>query len=241
MIAGLFWASPSGLQRRCAATIITSNTLVTSAACAKSDYPSSKYGQGGWRIVTDADARYQQQPPNTVQTYTVKTVQVDECGNIAIIQIDGTLSFGGALLPMFIGANTVQSNAVLYTFQTSNPGGASFLSLTPGVPDVCNQYLPGYASDGFLCTQPVLGQQITSDYLGGDPIIGISSQPDGPLAVLVGVTGLYYSTLPASQNATLNDGTAYRFNALAAAHVNAIATVAGVTPQSLVSSGKLGQ
>ncbi|KAJ2796562.1 hypothetical protein H4R21_004661, partial [Coemansia helicoidea] len=240
MIAGLFWASPSGLQRRCAATIITSNTLITSAACAKSDYPASKYGQGGWRIITDIDARYAQQPPITTQTYPVTKVQVDDCSNIAIIQIGENLSFGGPLLPMFIGTGAVTDTSMLYTFKTSDPSGDSFLSVTKGADAVCNQFMPGYAQDNFLCTQPVLGQQVTKDYLGGDPIIGFSSQPSGPLAVLVGVTGLYYSTLAQAQNGTANDGTAYRFNALAAAQVDAIAAVAGVTPQSLVSTGSLG-
>ncbi|KAJ2829832.1 hypothetical protein IWW50_000625 [Coemansia erecta] len=238
-IAGLFWASPSGLQRRCAATIITSNTLVTSAVCAKSDYPSSKYGQGGWRIVTGAEERYMQTPPSSVQTYVVKNVQIDECSNFAIIQIDGTLSFGGELMPVFISSHPVSQGATMYSFKTSDASGDSFISVTQGVATECDQYLPGYKDSNFMCSQPVLGQTVTDDYLGGDPIIGFSSQPDGPLAVLVGVTGLYYSTLEDAQSATSNDATAYRFNSLAASHVSNIATLAGVQAESLVSTGDL--
>ncbi|KAJ2370576.1 hypothetical protein H4S01_000278 [Coemansia sp. RSA 2610] len=229
-----------GLQRRCAATIITSNTLVTSAVCAKSDYPSSKYGQGGWRIVTGAEERYMQTPPSTAQTYVVSNVQIDECSNFAIIQIQGSMSFGGQLMPMFISSHPVSNGATLYTFKTSDPAGDSFLSLTQGMATDCEQFLPGYSDHNFMCTQPVLGQAVTEDYLGGDPIIGFSEQPDGPLAVLVGVTGLYYSTQADAQSAAANDATAYRFNALAASHVQDIATLAAVNPQSLVSTGDLG-
>ncbi|KAJ1874630.1 hypothetical protein H4R22_002118 [Coemansia sp. RSA 1290] len=238
-IAGLFWASPSGLQRRCAATIITSNTLVTSAICAKSDYPASKYGQGGWRIVTGAEERYMQTPPSSAQAYVVSNVQIDECSNFAIITIEGSMTFGGGLMPVFISSHPVDQGATLYTFKTAEPAGRSFLSLTNGIATECDKYLPGYADENFLCTQPVLGQTVTNDYLGGDPIIGFSSQPDGSLAVLVGVTGLYYSTLEEAQTASANDATAYRFNALAAPHVRDIATLAGVSPESLVSTGKL--
>ncbi|KAJ2660665.1 hypothetical protein IW148_003681 [Coemansia sp. RSA 1199] len=239
-IAGLFWASPSGLQRRCAATIITGNTLVTSAVCAKSNYPASKYGQGGWRIVTGAEERYMQTPPNSAQTYVVKNIELDECSNIAIIQIEGSMSFGGQLMPIFISSHPVSQASTMYTFKTSDPSGNSFLGVTQGVSTACDQYLPGYTDNNFMCSQPVLGQTITDDYLGGDPIIGFSTQPDGPLAVLVGITGLYYSTLEDSQNAVANDATAYRFNAIVAAHVKHVATIAGVSAESLVSSGDLG-
>ncbi|KAJ2497552.1 hypothetical protein GGH96_005009 [Coemansia sp. RSA 1972] len=239
-IAGLFWASPSGLQRRCAATIITSDTLVTSAVCAKSSYPASKYGQGGWRIVTGAEERYMQTPPNSAQTYVVKNIDIDECSNIAIIQIEGNMSFGGQLMPVFISSHPVSQASTMYTFKTSDPSGNSFLGITQGVTTACDQYLPGYTGSNFMCSQPVLGQTITDDYLGGDPIIGFSTQPDGPLAVLVGITGLYYSTLEDAQNAVSNDATAYRFNAIVAAHVKHIAKIAGVSPESLVSTGDLG-
>ncbi|KAJ2307969.1 Cytochrome c oxidase subunit 6 [Coemansia sp. RSA 2705] len=208
--------------------------------CAKSDYPSSKYGQGGWRIVTGAEERYMQTPPSTAQTYVVSNVQIDECSNFAIIQIQGSMSFGGQLMPMFISSHPVSNGATLYTFKTSDPAGDSFLSLTQGMATDCEQFLPGYSDHNFMCTQPVLGQAVTEDYLGGDPIIGFSEQPDGPLAVLVGVTGLYYSTQADAQSAAANDATAYRFNALAASHVQDIATLAAVNPQSLVSTGDLG-
>ncbi|KAJ2080559.1 hypothetical protein H4R24_002997 [Coemansia sp. RSA 988] len=238
-IAGLFWASPKGLQRRCAATIITGNTLVTSAVCAKSDYPSSKYGQGGWKIITDTVERYSQEPPKSVTTYTVKDIKIDECSNFAIIQIDGNISFGGDLLPLFISSHEIKQEAIMYTYRTSDPSGNSFMSLTQGTADTCDQFLPGYADAKFLCTQPVNGQSVTTDYLGGDPIIGFSTQPDGPLAVLVGVTGLYYSTLEKAQMAGVNDPTAFRFNAMAAAQVEKIASVAKVDAKSLVSGGEL--
>ncbi|KAJ2805747.1 hypothetical protein H4R20_001968 [Coemansia guatemalensis] len=239
-IAGLFWASPKGLQRRCAATIITGNTLVTSAVCAKSDYLASKYGQGGWKIITDSVERYSQEPPKSVTTYTVKDIKIDECANFAIISIDGNISFGGDLLPLFISSHEIKQEATMYTYKTSDPTGYSFMSLTQGTADTCDQFLPGYADAKFLCTQPVNGQSVTTDYLGGDPIIGFSTQPDGPLAVLVGVTGLYYSTLEKAQTASVNDPTAFRFNAMAAAQVNNIASVAGVEAKSLVSGGELG-
>ncbi|KAJ2614921.1 hypothetical protein H4S08_001472 [Coemansia sp. RSA 1365] len=238
-IAGLFWASPKGLQRRCAATIITGNTLVTSAICAKSDYSSSTYGQGGWKIITDSVERYSQEPSSSVTTHTVKDIKIDECSNFAIIQIEGNISFGGDLLPLFISSHEIKQEATMYTYRTSDPSGNNFMSLTQGTADSCDQFLPGYAEKNFLCTQPVLGQSVTTDYLGGDPIIGFSLQSDGPLAVLVGVTGLYYSTLEKAQTASVNDPTAFRFNAIAAAHVSDIASVAGVEAKSLVSSGVL--
>ncbi|PIA14856.1 hypothetical protein COEREDRAFT_82460 [Coemansia reversa NRRL 1564] len=239
-IAGLFWASPKGLQRRCAATIITGNTLVTSAICAKSDYSASKYGQGGWKIVTDSVERYSQEPSSSVTTYSVKDIKIDECSNFAIILIDSNISFGGDILPLFISSHEIKQEATMHTYRTSDPSGNSFMSLTQGSADSCDQFLPGYVEKSFLCTQPVPGQSVTTDYLGGDPIIGFSMQPDGPLAVLLGVTGLYYSTLEKAQTADVNDPTAFRFNAIAAAHVNDIASVAGVEAKSLVSGGVLG-
>ncbi|KAI9500424.1 hypothetical protein BX070DRAFT_230073, partial [Coemansia spiralis] len=240
-IAGLFWASSTGLYRRCAATIVTNNTLVTSAACAMSDYPSTAHGPGEWRIIAgNTDDRFLESPTSDVQGYSVASVDIDKCSNFAIIKLRDIMDIGSEIQSIVLSSHPMEQNKMLNTYNTSNPYGDPFLSLTQGSMDACNLMRPGYASDYFICTQPVQGQHVAGDYLGGDPIIGFSNQPQaGAIVVLVGITGMYYSTISAAQNGSMNDPTAYRFSPMVAPHVNKIATYAGVKPISIITTGDL--
>ncbi|KAJ2558473.1 hypothetical protein EV175_000767 [Coemansia sp. RSA 1933] len=240
-IAGLFWASASGLHRRCAATVITNNTLVTSASCAMSDYPSAAYGAGEWRIVAgDTDDRFLETAGSSVTGYSVANVDIDKCSNFAIIQLSEPVDIGSEIQTIVLSSHEIDQGSQLYTFNTSDTSGNPFLSLSQGSDDACNMLRPGYADDYFICTQPVQDQYVTGDYLGGDPILGFSNQPQaGTIVALVGVTGMYYSTIAAAQHGDMNDPTAYRFNPMVAPHVDKIATYAGVDPTSIITTGSL--
>ncbi|KAJ1663592.1 hypothetical protein IW140_004814 [Coemansia sp. RSA 1813] len=240
-IAGLFWASANGLHRRCAATVITNNTLVTSAACAMSDYPTTAYGAGEWRIVAgNTDDRYLETVGSNVTGYSVANVDIDKCANFAVIQLKDPMVIGSEIQTIFLSSHSIDQSAQLYTYNTSDPTGNSFLSLAQGSSDACEMLRPGYVDDYFICTQPVQNQHVTGDYLGGDPIIGFSSQPQaGSIVALVGITGMYYSTIANAQHGEMNDPTAYRFNPMVAPQVNTVAAYAGVNPTSIITTGNL--
>ncbi|KAJ1787563.1 hypothetical protein LPJ59_005707 [Coemansia sp. RSA 2399] len=240
-IAGLFWASANGLNRRCAATIISNNTLVTSASCAMSDYPTSAYGAGEWRIVAgNTDDRFLETTGSDVTGYSVANVDIDKCADFAIIQLSEPMDIGSDIQTIILSSHEIDPSAQLYTFNTSDTTGNPFLSLSQGNSDACSMLRPGYADDYFICTQPVQNQYVTGDYLGGDPIIGFSNQPQsGTIVALVGVTGMYYSTIASAQHGEMNDPTAYRFNPMVAPQVDIIAGYAGVDPTSIITTGDL--
>ncbi|KAJ2722066.1 hypothetical protein GGI07_003553 [Coemansia sp. Benny D115] len=237
-LAGLFWSSKTGgMHRRCAATIISETVLLTSAACGQSANPQKKYGDGEWRVVAGTDDRFLE--TTSVAGNTVKSVDLDQCSNLATIVLSEPLLFGDTIMPIVLSNQAVTKDATLVTFNTLDATGEPFLELTQGGDDACEMMLSGYTKSNLLCTQPVQGQLVTQDYLGGDPIIGYSMQPSASLAVLVGVTGLYYSTLADARAGSINDPTAYRFSAMVAPHVNNIATLAGVDAQKISSTGVL--
>ncbi|KAJ2488720.1 hypothetical protein IWW37_004568 [Coemansia sp. RSA 2050] len=239
-IAGLFWSTTSGLHRRCAATIVANNVLLTSATCALDKYPNVAHGPGQWVIVATGDSRFSQKLTPQVQSMTVKSVDIDQCANLATITLTTPLTLGESIKPILMSNAQVPLTAMLNTYNTSNPYGSPFLALTQGNQQQCETIRPQYSQDKLICTQPVQGQFITSDYLGGDPIIGFSVQGNTPVAVLVGITGQFYSTLVNAQNGGINDPAAYRYSALVGSRIAQIASIAGVEAVTLTSSNPLG-
>ncbi|KAJ2524598.1 hypothetical protein GGI11_000702 [Coemansia sp. RSA 2049] len=240
-IAGLFWASATGLHRRCAATVVTNNTLVTSAACAMSDYPTAAYGAGEWRIIAgDTDDRYLETAGSDQKGFSVANIDIDKCANFAVIQLSDEMYIGSEIQSIVLSSHPLEAGVQLFTYNTSNPTGNPFLSLSLGGTDACEMHLPGYTDNYFICTQPVQNQKVAGDYLGGDPIIGFSNQQQaGAIVALVGVTGRYYSTLVDAQNGNINDPAAYRFSPMVAPHIDKIAKYAGVEPTSIITTGSL--
>ncbi|KAJ2883806.1 hypothetical protein H4R27_002523 [Coemansia aciculifera] len=240
-LAGLFWSSSTGLHRRCAATIVANNVLLTSASCALDKYPNLAFGPGQWVVISSGDSRFTQNlTASAVQPSAVKSIDIDQCANLATITLTTPLTLSDAIKPILMNGAQVPQTAMLNTYNTSNPYGSPFLALTLGNQQQCETMKPQYVQDKFICTQPVQGQFITSDYLGGDPIIGFSVQGATPVAVLVGITGQFYSTWVNAQNGGINDPTAYRFSALVSSRVAQIASIAGVDPQTLTSANPLG-
>ncbi|KAJ2832535.1 hypothetical protein GGI24_001194 [Coemansia furcata] len=239
-IAGLFWSTATGLHRRCAATIVANNVLLTSASCALDKYPNIAFGPGQWVVVTAGDSRFSQNLTASVQPSAVKSIDIDQCANLATITLTTPLTLSDAIKPILMNTAPVPQTAILNTYNTSNPYGSPFLALTQGSQQQCEAIRPQYSQDKFICTQPIQGQFITSDYLGGDPIVGFSVQGTAPVAVLVGISGQFYSTLVDAQNGGINDPTAYRFSALVGSRVAQIASTAGVDPLTLTSANALG-
>ncbi|KAJ2621254.1 hypothetical protein GGF44_005467, partial [Coemansia sp. RSA 1694] len=241
-IAGLFWSSTTtGLHRRCAATIVANNVLLTSASCALDKYPTLAYGPGQWVVITGGDSRFTQNLTSSAVTpAAVKSIDIDQCANLATITLATPLVLTDAIKPILMSKAEVPLTALLNTYNTLNAYGSPFLALTQGNREQCEALRPLYAQDKFVCTQPVQGQLITGDYLGGDPIIGFSVQNNTPAAVLVGISGQFYSKLVYAQNGRDNDPAAYRFSALVASRIAQIASIAGVDPATITSSNPLG-
>ncbi|KAJ1817733.1 hypothetical protein GGH91_004905 [Coemansia sp. RSA 2671] len=239
-IAGLFWSTTSGLHRRCAATIVANNVLLTSASCALDKYPNVAHGPGQWVVVTAGDSRFTQKLAAGTQSMAVKSVDIDQCANLATITLTTPLAPSEAIKPILMSNAQVPLTAMLNTYNTSNPFGSPFLALTQGNQQQCEAIKPQYSQDKLICTQPIQGQFITSDYLGGDPIIGFSVQGSTPVAVLVGITGQFYSNLVNAQTGGINDPAAYRFSGLVGSRIAQIASTAGVEPATLTSSNPLG-
>ncbi|KAJ2472775.1 hypothetical protein EV174_005784, partial [Coemansia sp. RSA 2320] len=182
-IAGLFWSSSTGLHRRCAATVVSNSVLLTSASCALNKYPIAAYGPGSWVVIAGSDSRYLSSPAsNSVQTFAVRNIDIDQCGNLGVITLAAPMILGDTIKAIALSSAAVPMAASLNTYSTINPYGSPFLVLTQGNADECELMLPGYAQDNFMCTQPVQGQIVTGDYLGGDPIIGYGAQNGVPVA-----------------------------------------------------------
>ncbi|KAJ1940665.1 hypothetical protein GGF37_003879 [Kickxella alabastrina] len=240
-ISGLFWVSDTGsFHRRCAATIVTETILLTSASCAQSDYPLKQYGPGSWVIVSGTDSRFEPEPTNITTSNLVENIQMDITTNLAFIRLKDPLKFDSTVMPVVLNSlATVPLETVLTTFNTLEAYGNPMLTITQGNQESCKLMLPDHQQMGLLCTQPVQEQSLLVDYLGGDPIIAFSEQPSAPLAVLVGITGLYYSTVAEARVGIVNDPTAYRFSGLIAPNVDIVAGIAGVDAKTISSSGNL--
>ncbi|KAJ2745845.1 hypothetical protein GGI20_001846 [Coemansia sp. BCRC 34301] len=241
-IAGLFWSSTTtGLHRRCAATIVANNVLLTSASCTLDKYPTLAYGPGQWVVITEGDSRFTQNLTAGAATpAAVKSIDIDQCANLATITLATPLVLGDKVKPILMNSAEVPFTAMLNTYNTKNAYGSPFLALTQGNREQCEALKPFYAQDRFVCTQPVQGQLVTSDYLGGDPIIGFSVQNNTPTAVLVGISGQFYSRLVYVQTGRDNDPAAYRFSALVGSRIGQIASIAGVNAATITSSNPLG-
>ncbi|KAJ2878959.1 hypothetical protein IWW38_006209 [Coemansia aciculifera] len=169
----------------------------------------------------------------------VQSVKLDQCANLAIITLAAPL-VGANISPILMSSASVPTTAMLNTYDTLDAYSTPFLALTQGNQAQCQAFNPQYSQYNMLCTQPVQGQTITSDYLGGDPIIGFSVFNNTPSAVLVGITGQYYSTFVFAQTGRDNDPGAYRFSALVAPSIGTIAAAAGVSAANLTNPNPLG-
>ncbi|KAJ2705891.1 hypothetical protein FB645_002075 [Coemansia sp. IMI 203386] len=235
-IAGLFWSSQTtGMHRRCSATIIAENVLVTSAACAQTANPISKYGDGEWRIVAGTDDRYLSVPAASVVGNKVESVSSNKCSNLAIITLSEPLLLGDNIAAILMSNSPVLDTTTVVTYNTIKPEADPLVILTPGDDDACELLFPDYDKRGLLCTSPVDTQDVTADYLGGDAIIGFVPQDDVAKPVLFGVTGLYYSTVAEAQTAQANDVSAYRYNPLVSQHVGRIASLGGLDAQKIAT------
>ncbi|KAJ2638211.1 hypothetical protein GGF40_001824, partial [Coemansia sp. RSA 1286] len=235
-IAGLFWSSQTtGMHRRCTATIIAENVLVTSAACAQTANPIGKYGDGEWRIVAGTDDRYLSVPAASVVGNKVESVSSNKCSNLAIITLSEPLLLGDNIAAILMSNSPVLDTTTVVAYSTIKPEADPLVILTPGDSDACELLFPDYDKRGLLCTSPVDTQDVTADYLGGDAIIGFVPQDDVAKPVLFGVTGLYYSTVAEAQTAQANDVSAYRYNPLVSQHVGRIASLGGLDAQKIAT------
>ncbi|KAJ1647959.1 hypothetical protein LPJ64_000707 [Coemansia asiatica] len=235
-IAGLFWSSQTtGMHRRCSATVISENLLVTSAACAQSQNPISKFGNGEWRIVAGTDDRFLDVPAASAVGNKVASINMSTCANFAAILLSEPLTLGKSIKPILLSNSPAFQTTTVVTYNTTDPAVDPLVILTPGTDEACELLFPGYSKKGFLCTLPVDKQTVTADYLGGDPIIGFVPQDGVAEPVLFGVTGLYYSTIAEAQAAQANDPTAYRYSPLVAQQVGKLASLGGLDAQKIAT------
>lgn len=238
-IAGLFWQTTVGTTRRCAATIVTNNVLVTSAACAQDAHPRAVYGAGKWVVVAGTEDRYQSKLNVKTKSYIVKHIDSLNENNLAFVSLESPLTLNGQVAAIGLSNATIGPSTIMNGFKTVDPTDSHLLVLTQGANNICQGSLPTYQQQGLLCTQPVESQDVTTDYLGGDPIIGYSVNSGTASSVLLAVSGQYYSTSAAAQSAQTNDPSAYRFNGLVGQHIDKVSMLAGVAADSLVSNGVL--
>ncbi|KAI8323455.1 hypothetical protein GQ54DRAFT_303375 [Martensiomyces pterosporus] len=241
-IAGLFWATPgSGAFRQCSASVIASTVLVTSAACANAEYARSLHGPGQWLIAAGSDKRYMPHLPDTAQEHSVvKSIDVDSETNFAIIELEAPLELSDSIRPIVISTQTgIPGTANLNMYNTTDLTYSPFVKLMQGTEAECKGVVPGYPQDKFFCTMPVRNQSVFGDRLGGDPIVGYTLLTNAPTALLVGITGSYYSKSSPTLAGQKNDPSAYRFNSIVAAHIERIASAANASVSSIANAGPL--